>query len=418
MSYPAAYSERRLSHGGSISSASFSRIEYAYYLVIAYSVLSEYLEIEVPLLAAAMILALAVRCYMRLRPYAASVFRPIRLLLGCTSIFILIQFAFHDGTSSDTLLRTIFLWSCALVIGQTLSLRPGFLLRSTLVLIAIALVAVPNLATITSGSVERAAAGVELGGNLRNANGLGAWFGFCFVALTLFGLEAKAVTSRTLYWVAAIGCLFVALLSVSRGALIASAIAVTVGLRDVLKRGFVPVLLLVVLSGIAVESGIFGRAITLYSERGLEETGRIALWPFVVERIVASPLVGVGINNMGTYVPEENRYIVTPHNTFLFFALSSGVIPFLLWTLFWFRSAKRALARHHHPSPYDRFRLPFLLYLLVTFTLGDINGDPWVALAIAVVASPVIVRTAFRREARSTQAWANESASPALTVAP
>src|SRR5688572_1214087 len=412
-SFIASDSVQRMTRAGRVTTATSSRAEYVYYSVICYSLLSEYLGIEVPLLAAGMTVALAVHCYWQLGPYAAPVLRPIRLLLGCTSTFILIQIAFHDIPLSDGLLRAVLLWTCALIVGQSLSLRQGFPLRCTLVLTAIGLVAVPNLATDTSGSVERAVVGAALGGNLRNANGLGAWFGFSFVALALFGLETKAFTSRTLYWLAAAGCLIVASLSVSRGALMASAIAVTVGFRDLLKRGFVPVLVLVIIGGIAAESGVFDRAVSLYTSRGLEDTGRMALWPPVVERIMASPLVGVGIANIDTYIPEESRSIATPHNSFLFFALSSGVLPFSLWTLFWLTATKRLLLRRRR-SPYDRLQLPLLLYLLVTFTLGDINNDPWVVLAVAVVASPAVLGAARGREPHMIRAWTGEIASPAF----
>jgi len=362
-----------------------SRVEYVYYLAIAYSLVSPYLAIEVPLVAAGMTVGLAGVCYVQLGPQATAVVAPIEALLACALSFIFIQVAFHGISLWDPIIRTFVLWICGMVIMQALCLRRGFVRRCTLAIFALGLVAVPGLSFGSSGSVARAAAGVDLGGNLRNANGLGAWFGFCFVSFAILGVQTKGLTSRALYWLAAAGSLSIAGLSVSRGALIASAIAATVGFRDVLKRGFLPLLFLVVLGGVIVESELFGHVVSLYEARGMEETGRVLLWPHVIDRIAAAPLVGVGMADISTYVPEAGHSISTPHNSFLFFALSSGLVPLAFWTLFWLRAGYRSLAHRQSPG-YGPFQLPLFLYLCVHFVLGDINLDPWVLLAFAVVA--------------------------------
>ena len=149
-----------MTRAGRISTAVFSRAEYVYYAVICYSLLSEYLGIEVPLLAAGTTVALAVYCYRQLGPHALPVLRPVGLLLACTGTFTLIQLGFHDVPLSDSLLRAVVLWTCSVVIAQILSLRQGFALRCTLVLTGIALIALPNLGIDASGSVERATAAV------------------------------------------------------------------------------------------------------------------------------------------------------------------------------------------------------------------------------------------------------------------
>ena len=114
--------------------------------------------------------------------------------------------------------------------------------------------------------------------------------------------------------------------------------------------------------------------------------GRVSLWPNVVERIMASPLFGVGLADLATYMPQRGGSISTPHNAFLFFALSAGVIPLSFWSFFWFRTGRRLFQKRSHH--YARFKLPFFLYALVQFNLGDLNNDPWVLLALAVAAAP------------------------------
>jgi hypothetical protein len=255
------------------------RVEYAYYSVISYSMLAEYLGVEVPLLAAGLTVGMAAYCCIQLGSRAAAVLAPLRFLFACVVTFLAIQVLWHGVSPSDVILRSLVVWTCWLIIVQSLCLRDGFLRRCTLVLIAIGCAALPTLG-YQLATVDRLAS-YGLGGNLGNANGFGSWFGLCFVAAALLGLETKRVTRRALYWAAAVGFLLVTALSVSRGALIGSAIAFTVGFRDVFKRGFWPLLLLIVIGGVVVESGVFDRAISLYETRGLEDTGRQVLWPRV-----------------------------------------------------------------------------------------------------------------------------------------
>src|SRR5206468_1406735 len=106
--------------------------------------------------------------------------------------------------------------------------------------------------------------------DLSNANGLGAWFGFCFVYFTIVGFETNRTLSRLLSWLVSLGCLFVIGLTVSRGSLSAVALAIIVAFRRVLKRGFAPMLLLAILISAIYISGIFDRAVESYSERGVE----------------------------------------------------------------------------------------------------------------------------------------------------
>jgi hypothetical protein len=372
---------RRASRLGRVPSR---EIEYAYYAVVGYSLLASYLGVELPLIAAVSILGLTAICYMRAGSTAT---KPVGALIACVGAFVAIQYVFHDVPLRDASLRSFVLWICGLVLVRALTLRAGFLERCTIVIFALGLVAVPSLTFSDSGSTERAQAGIALSGNLRNANGLGAWFGFCFVSLSLLGLENRKWSVRLFYWSAAAASILITGLSVSRTAILASGIAVLVGFRDILKRGFAPLLVLLVLMGLVVESQLFDRVVERYEARGLEDTGRLVLWPHVVDRIWTSPLVGVGVNDLSTYIPERADSIATPHNSFLYIALSSGFVPLLCWALFWLRTGTRLLS--DGPSrQYARFQLPFLLYALIEFSLGDMNNDPWVLVALAVAAAP------------------------------
>src|SRR5206468_4043851 len=199
-------------------------------------------------------------------------------------------------------------WMFGLIIMRFLCLLPGFLLRCTLIMFAVGLIAVPHLGFTTASVVDRASANIEIGGGLRNANGLGVWFGFLAVVFAICALETKrGVVIRVLYSLAALGSLFVVGLTVSRGALLGCAIALSVGFRSVLKRSFVPVLLIIVFVGVVLVSGLADQIISNFGERATEETGRFLVWPLIIDRILASPIVGVGFSAIGTYVPESNQ---------------------------------------------------------------------------------------------------------------
>ena len=76
----------------------------------------------------------------------------------------------------------------------------------------------------------------------------------------------------------------------------------------------------------------------------MEETGRELLWPAAIDRIFSSPFVtlfGGGPSNVTLDIAGHPESI-GPHNTFLFFALSSGVIPLAFFIAFWIQAVWRA----------------------------------------------------------------------------
>ena len=247
------------------------------------------------------------------------------------------------------------------------------------------LIAVPHLTFRGTGEeVARAASGIQIG-SLSNANGLAGWFGFCVVFFGISGLETRrGIVVRILYGLAAVGSFLIVGLTISRGALLGCAIALTVGFRRFLKRAFLPALLLIIFAGVFLASGLFDQIIFNYEERGAEDTGRIVVWPLTIERILESPIVGVGISKSSIWIPEANMSI-PPHNSFLFFALSSGIVPFALFVAFWTRAARRSFS-DVGGSEYSPFRIPLLLYALVAFMLGEISVDHWAVFALVVAA--------------------------------
>src|SRR5207249_9674608 len=118
----------------------------------------------------------------------------------------------------------------------------------------------------------------------------------------IHGIETQRAGVRIVSFFIVAGCLFVIGLTVSRGALVGVAIAIVVALRGLLNRRFLPVLLFTVAGCLFILSGPFDVAITLFEERGAEETGRLLVWPLAIARFLDSPIIGVGAANSGTYV--------------------------------------------------------------------------------------------------------------------
>jgi O-antigen ligase len=257
---------------------------------------------------------------------------------------------------------------------------------------------------------------------LANVNGLAGWFGFCAVYFIIVAIETKRTVVRVVSGLLAVGCLYVVGITVSRGALLAIAVATIVALRRLLKRGFLPVLCLAMLGFIIYASGVFDQAGAYYAARGMQETGRLVVWPLVLERFLNSPLVGVGASHIVTYVSGHE---ISPHNSLLFIALASGIIPLVFFVTYWWRvmqSALRASTKRTGDAP---FCLPLVIYAFLQSLMTNQLVEPWlvVTLAVAMAAGTshhvrhIMVRPMQRdKTAEHIESWGE--AGPGMARAP
>src|SRR5262249_30339430 len=149
--------------------------------------------------------------------------------------------------------------------------------RCAIVLFMLGLIAVPHLAFKETEEVARVAADVGIG-SMSNANGLAAWFGFCVVFFSIAGLESMRGTVVWLFYgLVSVGSLLIVGFSVSRSALLGCALALAVAFRRLLKRAFVPTVLLIIFAGVFFASGLADQIqiISNYEQRGTEDTGRM-----------------------------------------------------------------------------------------------------------------------------------------------
>jgi O-antigen ligase len=297
------------------------------------------------------------------------------------------------------MLRPMISWTMNLLIIQCLALRRGFLHRSAIATFMIGLCTLPFMVDDFAGS--RGRVGLSAGIGIANPNNLAAWFGFCCVYFVVVALESRRMWIRILSTLAATGSLYVVASTVSRGALFGVALAMLIAFRRVLKRGFMPLLVLVAFAWIAAGLGVFERSASLYLERGMEESGRFAVWPTVLARIVAHPLTGVGAADILTTVPGHGSRI-TPHNQFLFVALASGVGPFVFFMAYWIRLGIGIARLNAVAHPDAAFFVPLFAYILmIGLDLDQPFMVSWVMSTLGSLGAAVFVLHAGRAVASS-----------------
>jgi len=232
--------------------------------------------------------------------------------------------------------------------------------------------------------VERAAV-VGVASILSNSNGLGGWFGFCAVYFMVLGLENKRDSIRLLSWGLAAGCLFVVGLTVSRGAILGVVLAGAVVFKRLPKRGLLPISVLILGSGLIFALGVYRQSLEAYEERGMEDSGRLEVLPLATERFVNNFLIGVGDSQVGTWVPGSANP-TTPHNSFLFIALASGIVPLMYFTAYSLKAVRGALSLESQGSAFARLYVPIFVYACVHVMLSnDPFMEPWTVVTFAGV---------------------------------
>jgi len=356
-------------------------IEAAYYVSLLYTYLSPALGISIGLLGAAMLAGVAALCVRHFK-FRLAAFEPIKFPVAFAVSYIAVQVLAHDQTILSDGVRDYVSWIFSVIVMQSLIRRPGFLHRFMVLMFSIGLVSMPFLVFRDAGQVvERAAASGGASG-LSNANALAAWFGFCAVYFMVLGLESKRDAIRLLSWVLVAGCLLVIGFTVSRGALLAVVLAGILVFRRLPRRGLLPISILIFGSAVAFGAGVYRQSVESYTERGAEESGRLVVWPVAAERFLDNPLTGVGLSNIGSYVPGRNTPI-TPHNVFLSIGLASGILPLIFYIAYWLKAASGSLRLNRLKTASAPFYPPMLIFTFVVLMLGENSVTAWVVFALA-----------------------------------
>ena len=245
-------------------------MEYTWYVLLAYAMLGQAWGVVIPAIGGMMSALLAAACVFSIGGQATRVYRPVALALCTVVSVIAIQFFFHSEQSLNNTYPFVG-WLINVIIAQALALRLGFLHRFAWAAFAIGLGVLPFVNVGSDSGYIRAGAS---GTGISSANSLGMWFGFCTVYFLSWGLQSRNLRQRAVSWAAALGCLGMVLLSVSRGPLLGIFLACVVGFLPATKRYFFPMLSLIFLLWLVYVSELFQPMIDGFFVRGMEETGR------------------------------------------------------------------------------------------------------------------------------------------------
>lgn len=357
-------------------------LEYTWYVLLAYAMLGQAWGVVIPSVGGALLAILAAACFLSIGSQTSRVYAPVALAL-CTGVSVIaVQFFFHRALSLEN--SVIFIgWFLTVIIVQALSIRPGFLQRFALVAFAIGLGVLPYMQVENTGGLMRARASQT---GISNANSLAMWFGFCAVYFIFWGIQTHNRVVRTVYWVGALGCLYVVTLTVSRAPLLGIVLACVVGFKSELKRHFVPIFTLVSLMWLAYESGVFQQSVQSYSARSTLDSGRGTVWPLALQRLIGSPWIGVGMDAIPTARPSGHA--ITPHNVLLYLGLAAGIIPLICFLGYLSRAAKGTLQMMRSEGTGDAIVLPPLAMFALTeiMNLDTAFMSAWVVVVFGLAA--------------------------------
>jgi O-antigen ligase len=367
-------------------------LEYAFYVQITYSIMGPALGLSFGGLGILMLGTIGAGCLLSMGRYSVAITQSVVVPIACGLSSFAIQLLVHSSSIDNSYVREWIPWVAGVVVLQHLALRRGFLHRASIAMFLVGLATLPFMQVV--GTEQRT--GLAETVSIANPNDFGGWFGFCCVYFAILGLEVRRQWVRAVAWLLAIACLLILGLSVSRGPLFAVAVSVVFALRRILKKGFLPLLFLVVAGWVTFALGLFDQTVARYAQRGFEDTGRLEVWPLAIARFFEMPLTGVGVNYVSTFLPRSGSY-VTPHNAPIFIALSSGLVPLLLFALYGVQllvSTARASQAVNADAPFHR---ALLLYaFLISMTLNMAFMLAWMMVIFASVTASGLLATARR----------------------
>lgn len=373
--------------------AALAPVEYGYYFVIFYTMLGAPFGLILMggIGSGFLMIPVLGLCFVALGPSLMPTIRSAWIPLTCGASYLFIQLVLHSESLYFPYVYAFGPWLISLIVVQALAMhRPNFLHRFAMFTLFMGFAILPFMSLRQGGVYERIGLDSEVG--YANPNALAGWFGFCTLYLTIKGYVETRPAHRLASWLMAIVSLYVVTLTVSRGALLAVTASLLVASRRLLKVGLLPAFLLAGLALGLMEFGVFDQAARSYSLRAGEETGRFLVWPLLIEGFLNSPLIGTGASHAGA-VTITGKFI-TPHNSFLFFAVASGVIPLVLFCTYCVRSGLSGLRRHSSDIQDAPYHLPFVTYTVLIICAGNLDFmAPWAIVSLAVPISAAACRT-------------------------
>ncbi|MEO8324725.1 MAG: O-antigen ligase family protein [Nitrospirota bacterium] len=358
-------------------------VEYGFYASLVYGLMGPVVGVEIDRLGIVILGILACFCFLSIGERPVVFFKTLIFPIGLGLSYLIIQMMYHGISVQEDYVKMFIPWILTLIVVQALSFRRGFLHRFVIFALLLGgfMMFFIDIKAYGSEGITRLA--LEKGAGLSNSNALADWFGFCAVYMYMYGVVTERQEIRLVAWILSTACLLVVTLTVSRGALLAIMIAIVLGSREMLKRGFLPLLILFLLVWIAYGVGLFDQALMFYTMRATEESGRLLVWPRAFESFLNAPFTGVGANKMNIFVPEAAKK-VTPHNGVLFLAMASGIFPLLFYMAYWMQAGWAALCAPIGKIKTASFYLPLVAYaFLICLASNSAFMNSWVVVTLA-----------------------------------
>lgn len=373
--------------------AGLSFTELGYSFVVFYAVLGAPLGLTVGNVGVGILLLLVLGiCFVEGGNNLAPAFQQCSWALASAVSYLFIQLLIHDESSSQLYVRNVGIWIPSLIVVQWLVGREQFLHRFAFVTIALGFCMIPYMNNFGGGGYQRF--GLDNSVGFANPNDLGCWYGFCALYLILAGFSARTTGSRVCCWTVGLACLYLVTLTLSRSPLIALSAALLVASRRLFKDSFPLLLLLGALAYGAMLLGVFDTALKSYGLRATEETGRLRIWPMLIEKFLNAPLLGIGASHAGAV--DAGGKFITPHNGFMLIGVSSGIVPLIFFVGHWVKASTAALRAYIVNWPGSEFQLPLLVYaLLVTNSGNQSFMAPW---AIVCLALPLFLHNGWHEK--------------------
>lgn len=181
---------------------------------------------------------------------------------------------------------------------------------------------------------------------------------FCFISL----LDLKKVRNKFVF----ITSLLIVIFTFSRGAYVSFAIGFLVYLylkKSVIKRNLFKIIISLfaiiglVLIGNNITNGEILNTILLRFQGTSSDggSGRISLWINALNIFYKYPIFGIGINNTLSYNLSHGFSTVYTHNTYLQILSETGIIGFLLYSVFFYQLLKKSLNIYKMNNKYFAF---------------------------------------------------------------
>ena len=311
-------------------------------------------------------------------------------IFAISFLIVILQVFVYSVPITSNSIKVFIYWPLITLIVESLIKNNNFLLRFSTVILAIVVVLWPMRIIITSSNYERI---YFQGTSFDNSNTLALWLGFCCVTFFIYGFIQKKLIKKYILWVLSVIAMVFLFSTVSRGGIVTTLLALIILIPRMRVREIVALSIFVILlSLVPYIQNVFLNSFFDYSQRALEETGRILVWQEGIKIFLNNLFIGIGLENINIFIPELGLR-ASPHNGFLYIALSSGLFPLIIFLGIWLIAIVKVVLGLYHSSSlyvYSKFAALLLYSFVSNFFISEVIFTPWYMAVLSLVIAPKI----------------------------